>query len=185
MTIHQIAVFIIRLIALVLAVAGAAGLLSLSQLLATTLATDSSMSGSTWFVMSMMMLVQYSVYAALWLFAERIASLVLPKGLDAEQTTYNSKVSLYQWQVLGVVLIGLWTLIHAVSDAGYWLAFIHYLKGQGDVAWSSYIAPEHKAHMLATGVSLLLCIILLFTAPKLVRALFYSRPLRNDTQSDV
>lgn len=183
MTIHQIAVFIIRLIALVLAVAGAGGLLALSQLLGTTLAIGDSVSDSTWFTMSMMLLVQYSVYAALWLFAERIANLLLPTG-EIQHTPYSVKASLYQWQMLGVVLIGLWTFIHAISDAGYWLMFIHELKGQDSLAWTSYISAEHKAQMLATGISLFLGALLLFNASKLVRVLFYRHKVVQQTKAD-
>ena len=129
------------------------------------------------------LVLQYTVYALLWLYAGSIANWLIPKHLQPQQVAVTSSVPLYQWQVLGVVLIGLWTLVHAIPDAGYWLAYIHYAKGQGDVAWSSYILPENKAQMLATAVSLLLGIVLLFNAPKLVRVLFYSRPLRRDTDS--
>lgn len=184
MTIHQITVFIIRLLALGLAVAGASGLLALSQLLGTILSGGHSMSQSIWLMACLVLVLQYTVYALLWFYSNSIANWLIPKNLQLEQVAVTSSVSLYQWQVLGVVLIGLWTLVHAIPDAGYWLAYIHYVKGQGDIAWSSYILPEHKAQMLATAISLLLGIVLLFNAPKLVRVLFYSRPVAKKTEAD-
>ncbi len=184
MTIHQIAVFIIRLLALGLAVAGASSLLALSQLLGNILAGGDSMSHSIWLLASVMLLLQYTVYALLWFYAGKIANWLLPKNVLAEQVQVASSVSLYQWQVLGVMLIGLWTLVHAIPDAGYWLAFVHQLKGQGDIAWASYIAPEHKAQMLATGISLLLGILLLLNAHKLVRILFYSRTVPREAKPE-
>lgn len=184
MTIHQITVFIIRLLALGLAVAGASGLLALSQLLGNILAGGSSMSQSIWLMACLVLVLQYTVYALLWFYASSIANWLIPKNLQPEQVAVTSSVSLYQWQVLGVVLIGLWTLAHAIPDAGYWLGFIQYLKGRGDVAWASYIAPEHKAQMLATGISLLIGGLLLLNAHKLVRVLFYSRPVAKKTEAD-
>lgn len=183
MTIYQIAVFIIRLLALGLAVAGASGLLALSQLMGSILASADSMIQSIWVLASAILLFQYTVYALLWFYAGKIANWLIPNNVQPAQVAVASSISLYQWQVLGVVLIGLWTLVHAIPDAGYWLAFIHYLKGQGDIAWSSYIAPEHKAQMLTTAVSMLLGIGMLFNASKLVRIFFYSRPVRRDTAS--
>lgn len=184
MTIHQITVFIIRLLALGLAVAGASSLLTLSQLLGNILAGGSSMSQSIWLLASVIVLLQYTVYALLWFYADKIANWLPPKHIPVEQVQIASSISLYQWQVLGVVLIGLWTLAHAIPDAGYWLGFIQYLKGRGDVAWASYIAPEHKAQMLATGISLLIGSLLLLNAHKLVRVLFYSRPVAKKTEAD-
>jgi hypothetical protein len=184
MTIPQIAVFTIRLLALGLAVAGASSLLALTQLLGNILAGGDSMSQSVWVLASMILLLQYTVYGLLWLYAGKIAKGLIPASVQAEQIPVASSISLYQWQVLGVVLIGLWTLVHAIPDAGYWLGFIYYLNAQGDIGWASNIAPEYKAQMLATGISLFLGVLLLFNASKLVLVLFYRQKVVQQTKAD-
>ena len=64
--------------------------------------------------------VQIAACAFLWLFSMTVARKLLP--LKADVAGASSRI--VDWQILGVVCVGLWGLIRAIPDAMYWAVIL-------------------------------------------------------------
>jgi len=90
--------------------------------------------------------LQLTMCLLLWFFPATIARKLLPAAADSGET--RLPVSLVEWQVLGVICVGVWTLANAVPDAIYWLTFYGMSVGAN---YGTYdLGPDQKASTFST-----------------------------------
>src|SRR6187399_2121452 len=70
---------------------------------------------------------QVFVCFALWFFPSTIAANLLRSGQPADEPAPTRP--LVEWQTLGVICVGLWTLAQAIPDSIYWLTYYAMLSG--------------------------------------------------------
>jgi hypothetical protein len=115
--------------------------------------------------------LQIATCAILWFFPASIATKLLPSLRSTQQ---NSPTPLLiEWQTLGVICIGLWSLSRSIPDTVYWLTF--YSIASSDGMTFSSLGAGQKASMLTTVVELVIGLWLLLGAKGLAALLFKIR----------
>jgi len=117
---------------------------------------------------------QLGVCAVLWLLPMTIARMLLP-GKDVPQ---SAAPSLVDWQMLGVVLVGLFALAQAIPAAVYWVILLHsWLTGDfGAVG----LTIAQKARLASVALELFIAVGLVFAARAITRYLFGVREIRRE-----
>lgn len=115
-------------------------------------------------------LLQISTSGVVWLFSTSIASWLLPSLRPSEPTTSPVPI---QWQTLGVICVGLWTLSRSIPDLVYWVTFFNMVENTG-MGTESLIA-EQKASLLSTMVEIGIGLWLLFGAKGFAAFLYKAR----------
>lgn len=164
MTAHQTTTLIIRLLGVVWFLF----LLSHVGALAIYLSGESGPKPAVGFVLGME-LIQLAGCALLWLFPATIAAKLLPSTLS---NTPRPPSTPLEWQTLGVISIGLWTLSQALSGVVYWLVFWS-TASHSDIGPN--LGPSQKANMLSTVAQLAIGFWLTFGGKGFAAMLFRAR----------
>jgi hypothetical protein len=116
--------------------------------------------------------VQIAACVFLWFFSTTVAQKLLP--LREDVTPAPSRV--VEWQMLGVVCVGLWGLIRAIPDAMYWAVILQtwLTADYGLVA----LTIAQKARIASTILELGLALWLVFGARRISTYLFGVRITR-------
>ncbi len=165
MTPHQVVVVCIRLVALVwllYVVNHSYGLFAYVSS-NTSVALNKSV---VWFFA----LLQIATSGVMWFFATSIAAWLLPSLRPTQSTT---PPALVQWQTLGVICVGLWSLSRSIPDTVYWVTFYNMAESTG-VSTDS-LSAEQKASFFSTVVELVLGLWLLFGAKGFAAFLYKAR----------
>jgi hypothetical protein len=115
---------------------------------------------------------QIALCAFLWVFSTTVAQKILPRNKDASVTP----VGVADWQILGVVCIGLWGLTRAIPDAMYWGVILQ-AWSTADYGLVALTIPQ-KARIASTILELGLALWLIFGARRVSSYLFGVRPSR-------
>jgi hypothetical protein len=109
---------------------------------------------------------QIAICGVLWFFPSTIADKLIPSAARAGEEPIPARLE--DWQAIGVLCIGLWSLSIAIPDVVYWLTFL-YMSG------SAGLDPSHLANLLATVIQLVISFWLVFGARALALFLFKIR----------
>jgi hypothetical protein len=115
--------------------------------------------------------VQLAVCAFLWFFPATVARRILP----FKETTTSPPARLIDWQMLGVVLVGLWAFTQAIPRAFYWSIVFHTLT-TGDFGLAALTAVQ-KGQMVGTMAELIIAAWLVFGARTITAYLFGVRQI--------
>jgi hypothetical protein len=113
--------------------------------------------------------IQLSVCAYLWFFPTTVARVLLPAKFAAPSFPSHLK----DWQMLGVVLIGLWEAAQALPRLVFWAVVINTPIG-GDYSYNS-LTPVQRGQLLWTLLQLATGIWLMFRARNIAAFLFGTR----------
>jgi len=116
--------------------------------------------------------VQLAACAFLWIFSATVAQKLLPLKEDVPATP--SRIG--DWQVLGVVCVGLWGLIRAIPDAMYWTVILQ-MWLTADYGLTA-LSISQKARIASTALELGLALWLVFGARRISAYLFGARITR-------
>lgn len=121
--------------------------------------------------------LQFAVCLFLWFFSSTVARKLLPLKQDIAAVPAR----VVDWQILGVVCVGLWGLIRAIPDAMYWAVILQtwLTADYGLVA----LTISQKSRIASTILELGLALWLVFRARKIAAHLFGVGPASrsNDT----
>jgi hypothetical protein len=110
--------------------------------------------------------LQIAVCVFLWIFSSTVARILLPTKED----TPASPSRIVDWQILGVVCVGLWGLIRAIPDAMYWAVILQtWLTADYGL---TALTITQKSRIAATILELGLALWLVFGARKIATYLF-------------
>lgn len=123
-------------------------------------------------------ILQLLICAALWIFPSTIAERILPSA--ARRGEDAAPPQLADWQALGVVCIGLWSLAEAIPRAAFWIDMLM-LESSRD---SAYLGSNEKASIAALVVQLLLSFWLVFGSRGIARFIFKLRTAGVSTQDE-
>ncbi|HWX27327.1 MAG TPA: hypothetical protein VNZ53_07800 [Steroidobacteraceae bacterium] len=116
--------------------------------------------------------VQIAACVFLWLFSTTVAQKLLP--LKEDVIAAPSRV--VDWQILGVVCVGLWGLIRAIPDAMYWTIILQtWLTADYGL---TALTIAQKARIASTILELGLALWLVFGARRVSTYLFGARITR-------
>lgn len=102
----------------------------------------------------------------LWVFPLSVATRLLPVMKSARPPLTGNREELEQ---VGLSLLGAWVLVYALVDAVYWAFLLQRTRHMG-LGWDDAIGPETFAGMVATGVELVLGVVLVLGARGIVGA---------------
>jgi hypothetical protein len=115
--------------------------------------------------------LQVAICGVLWFFPVTIASKLLPSY--SKPPDPQNPPSVYEWQTLGVICIGLWALSRAVPDLVYWVAYMG-MAFESDAPLGE-LAPDQKAGFIATVVEIIVGAWLVLGAKGVAALLFKIR----------
>jgi hypothetical protein len=115
-------------------------------------------------------LLQLGIAAIFWFFPATIAAKLLRSGSQSEESV---SPSLQQWQVLGFICIGVWSLCRAIPDAMYWTT-VGIMANSSDVEFSSF-SIEQKASVVSTILEIVIGLWLVLGAKGLAVAIYKLR----------
>ena len=110
--------------------------------------------------------IQLSACLFLWFFSGTVARKLLP----IKNVTVSSPPRLMDWQILGLVLIGVWELVQALPRLVYWVVVLN-TQGSADYGFAS-LTPGQKGQLLWTISQLAIGIWLMFAARGIAARLF-------------
>ncbi|HEB58019.1 MAG TPA: hypothetical protein ENJ01_02240 [Gammaproteobacteria bacterium] len=113
-------------------------------------------------------IVVFLVCLVLWFFPMTTAGKLLP----AEQSN-STPVNLERITIIGFVLMGLWVLTNAISDAIYWFVFVNAAETYG--GWYG-LDIDARASIIATVVEVLMGLWLVLGARGLRTAIWRAFP---------
>lgn len=114
---------------------------------------------------------QLGVCAVLWFLPGTIARMLLP-GKDVPESA-TPRVA--EWQMLGVVLVGLFALAQAIPAAVYWVILLQsWLTGDFGVG---ALTVAQKARLASVALELVIAVGLVFGARGITRYLFGVREI--------
>ena len=110
--------------------------------------------------------LQIASCAFLWIFSTTVARILLPIKDDAPA----SPSRIVDWQVLGVVCVGLWGLIRAIPDVMYWAVILQtWLTADYGL---TALSISQKSRIAATVLDFGLALWLVFGARRIADYLF-------------
>jgi hypothetical protein len=110
--------------------------------------------------------LQIAVCIFLWIFSTTVGQKLLPLKEDVPATPSR----IVDWQVLGVVCVGLWGLIRAIPDAMYWAVILQtWLTADYGL---TALTITQKSRIAATILELGLALWLVFGARTIAAYLF-------------
>jgi len=165
MTPHQIVVVILRLVAMVWLIHTLTHMYGLF-----TVFEDGSGVSLSRSVVSLSAVFQVFVCLALWFFPSTIAANLLRSGQPAHEPALPRPM--IEWQILGIILVGIWALVQAIPDAVYWVTYYAMVSGSNLSFFD--LDPDQKANALATVVQLVIGTGLLMGAKRFASVLFRS-----------
>ena len=116
--------------------------------------------------------LQLGICAFLWMFPATVARKLLP----LKETPSAPPARIADWQMLGVICIGLWALTHAIPDTVYWAILLNTWLGPDSGTLALTVAQ--RARIASTVVSLVIGIGLVFGARGITTYLFGIRKAR-------
>jgi hypothetical protein len=131
---------------------------------------QSAPSGAGW-VVWLQAGLQLAICAVLWFFPVTIASKLLPSYSQPPDALNPPRWN--EWQTLGVICIGLWTLTRAVPDLVYWVTSMG-MSFESDSPVNE-LAPDQKASFITTLVEIAIGIWLVLGAKGMAAVLFKIR----------
>jgi hypothetical protein len=114
---------------------------------------------------------QVLVCMALWFFPSTIATNLLRPAPDAHEPAAARPIS--EWQVFGVIFVGLLALARAIPDAIYWVTYSAMATGYNLSFFD--LDADQKANALATAFELAIGLSLVFGAKRVAVMLFKAR----------
>ena len=114
--------------------------------------------------------LQVATSGVMWFFATSIAAKLLPPVRPTQSTPPSS---LLQWQTLGVICVGLWSLNRSIPDVVYWVTFYNMAESTG--VGTDSLSAEQKASFFSTVVELAIGLWLLFGAKGFAAFLYKAR----------
>ena len=110
--------------------------------------------------------LQIAMCLFLWIFSTTVARKLLPLKEDVPA----SPSRMVDWQVLGIICVGLWGLIRAIPDAMYWAVILQtWLTADYGL---TALSITQKSRIAATFLELGLALWLVFGARKIAAYLF-------------
>lgn len=161
---HQIIALGVRLFAIFLFVLSIDNLMTLLA----WLGRDEAINVSAAIYSAIFATIVFLVCVLLWFFPMTIAGKLLP----AEQGN-AVPVGLEGIAIIGFVLLGLWVLTNAISDAVYWGVMMRVASSYG--GWQG-LDVGTRASIIATGVEILIGLWLVLGARGLRRAIWRAFP---------
>jgi len=116
--------------------------------------------------------IQLAVCAFLWFFPATVARKILP----TRQTIASAPARLIDWQMLGVVLVGLWALTQAIPRAFYWAIVLHTLL-VAEFGLAASLTAVQKGQIAATVVEIIIAAWFVFGARTITTYLFGVRQI--------
>jgi hypothetical protein len=110
--------------------------------------------------------IQIAICGVLWFFPSTIADKLIPSAARAGEEPIPARLE--DWQTIGIICVGLWSLSGAIPDVIYLLTFL-YMSGL------SGLDSSQKANTIATVIQLGISIWLVFGARALALFLFKIR----------
>jgi hypothetical protein len=111
-------------------------------------------------------IVQLAMCAFLWLFPTTVAHRIFPQ----KETSALPSARLSDWQMLGVVLIGLWEFAQAIPRAFYWPIVIHTFQSR-ELGFAD-LTPVQMGQIAATLGELVVGACLVFGARTITTYVF-------------
>ena len=116
--------------------------------------------------------------AVLWFLPGTIAKMLLP-GKDVPEF---ATPCLVDWQMLGVVLVGLFALAQAIPAAVYWVILLHSWP-TGDFG-AGALTVAQKARLASVALELVITVGMVFGARGITRYLFGVREVKSGDRSE-
>ena len=115
-------------------------------------------------------LLQVVFCAVLWFYPMTIAAKLIPGGGKVEEP---NPPQLVEWQILGVICVGLWGLVHVIPQLAYWMGYAAFARD----TYTSFdgFQVEEKARITADVVELLFSLWLVLGAKGVAALLFKIR----------
>jgi hypothetical protein len=113
--------------------------------------------------------IQLSMCLFLWFFSGTVARKLLP----LKDVAASSPPRLMDWQILGLVLIGVWELVEALPRLVYWVVVLN-TQNSADYEFAS-LTPVQRGQLLWTILQLVIGIWLMFAARGISAHLFGKR----------
>ncbi len=114
---------------------------------------------------------QVVVCLALWFFPSTLATSLLPQAPGAHEPAPARPIT--EWQVFGVIIVGLLALTRAIPDTIYWVTYAAMATGY-DLSFFDLDADQ-KSNALATAVELTIGLGLVLGAKRVAAMLFKAR----------
>ena len=112
----------------------------------------------------------FLVAAVLWAFPRIVARKLLPRRVPEDEQFNWSSEALLQ---IALIVIGIYFLYYAISDAAYWVSFYIMTSQKMDLSFQSTL--DQKAAIFTTLIELVIAIALILGSAGLARALHFIR----------
>ena len=117
-------------------------------------------------------ILQLAMCAFLWLFPTIVARRILPQ----KETTALPSTRLADWQMLGVVLIGLWEFAQGIPRAFYWAILIHTFQSR-ELGFAD-LTPVQMGQIASTLGELAIGVCVVFGARAITSYIFGVREVK-------